>query len=75
MWVPRKSAENRRDDSATKNDILMVGDSLVTDIIGGNKFGIDTCLVLSGNILPENYELMIQSLGIIPDYICESVAT
>ncbi|HON51665.1 MAG TPA: TIGR01459 family HAD-type hydrolase [Bacteroidales bacterium] len=63
------------DDSATKNDILMVGDSLITDIIGGNKFGVDTCLVLTGNILPDNYELMIQSLGIIPDYICESVAT
>jgi HAD superfamily hydrolase (TIGR01450 family) len=63
------------EDFATKKDILMVGDSLHTDIIGGNKFGIDTCLVLSGNTLPENYELMINSLGIIPDYICESVAT
>ena len=52
----------------------MVGDSLITDIIGGNKFGIDTCLVLTGNILPENYELMISSLGIVPDYVCESVA-
>lgn len=63
------------EDRVRKNQILMVGDSLTTDIIGGNKFGIDTCLVLSGNTLPENYELMINSLGIIPDYICESVAT
>lgn len=63
------------EDRVRKNQILMVGDSLTTDIIGGNKFGIDTCLVLSGNTLPENYQLMIQSLGIIPDYICESVAT
>lgn len=62
------------DSSITKNDILMVGDSLITDIIGGNKFGIDTCLVLTGNILPENFELMISSLGIVPDYVCESVA-
>jgi HAD superfamily hydrolase (TIGR01450 family) len=58
----------------TKKDILMVGDSLSTDIIGGNKFGIDTCLVLTGNTLPDSYELMIRSYGIIPDYICESVA-
>lgn len=63
-----------RKNKVTKNDILMVGDSLGTDIIGGNKFGIDTCLVLTGNTLPENCDLMIRSTGIIPDYICESVA-
>ncbi len=59
----------------TKRDILMVGDSLVTDIIGGNKFGIDTCLTLTGNVFPENYEQQIGTMGIIPDYVCESVAT
>jgi len=58
-----------------KNDILMVGDTLKTDIIGGNKFGIDTCLVLSGNTQPHNAELLISSTGIIPDYICESILT
>ncbi|MBP1640383.1 MAG: family HAD-type hydrolase [Bacteroidetes bacterium] len=63
-----------REHEVTKNDILMVGDSLITDIIGGNKFGIDTCLVLTGNIQPDSYELMIRSYGIIPDYICESIA-
>lgn len=57
-----------------KQDILMVGDSLTTDIIGANKFGIDTCLVLSGNTLSDNYKLMIDSLGIIPNYVCKSVA-
>ena len=55
-----------------KQDVLMVGDTLQTDIIGGNKFGIDTCLVLSGNTLEEYVETRIQSSGIIPDYICES---
>lgn len=63
-----------QNDAVSKNEILMVGDSLATDIIGGNKFGIDTCLVLSGNVQPENYELLIQSLGIMPDYVCNSVA-
>jgi ribonucleotide monophosphatase NagD (HAD superfamily) len=53
----------------------MVGDTLKTDIIGGNKFGIDTCLVLSGNVQAKNAELNIASSGIIPDYICDSVTT
>ena len=56
-----------------KKDILMVGDTLQTDILGGNKFGIDTCLVLSGNTLPKNVELEISSTGIIPNYICMSI--
>lgn len=55
-----------------RNKILMVGDTLFTDIIGGNKFGIDTVLVLTGNTLRENAESRIKSSGIIPDYICES---
>lgn len=63
------------EDHASKKDILMVGDTLKTDIIGGNKFGIDTCLVLTGNTLESKYELQIASSGIIPDYICESVTT
>ncbi|MFT6866530.1 MAG: HAD superfamily hydrolase (TIGR01450 family) [Cyclobacteriaceae bacterium] len=57
-----------------KSDILMVGDTLTTDIIGGNKFGLDTVLVLSGNTLPSNAETKIMSSGIIPNYICESAA-
>ena len=61
--------------SIEKKDILMVGDTLQTDILGGNKFGIDTCLVLSGNTLPKNVELEIASTGIIPNYICNSVVS
>jgi HAD superfamily hydrolase (TIGR01450 family) len=57
-----------------KIDILMVGDTLHTDILGGNKFGLDTCLVLSGNTLPDQYAYRIRSTGIIPDFVCESVA-
>jgi HAD superfamily hydrolase (TIGR01450 family) len=56
----------------TKKDILMVGDTLHTDILGGNKFGLDTALVLTGNLLPEDYESRIFSTGIIPNFICES---
>ncbi len=57
-----------------KDKILMVGDTLKTDIIGGNKFGIDTLLVLTGNTPPDKARLFIDSSGIIPDYICESAA-
>ncbi|UOB17022.1 HAD-IIA family hydrolase [Abyssalbus ytuae] len=57
-----------------KSEILMVGDTLTTDIIGANKFGIDTALVLTGNTIPDQAEFMIKTLGITPDYICETVA-
>lgn len=57
-----------------KKDILMVGDTLHTDILGGNKFGLDTALVLTGNLLPEDYENRIMSTGISPTYICETAA-
>ncbi len=56
-----------------KRDILMVGDTLRTDILGGNKFGLDTALVLTGNTRAEDAEMLIRSTGIIPTYICESV--
>jgi HAD superfamily hydrolase (TIGR01450 family) len=58
-----------------KSDVLMVGDTLQTDILGANTFGIDTALVLSGNTLAARAEVMIQSTGIIPSYICSSVFT
>jgi HAD superfamily hydrolase (TIGR01450 family) len=55
----------------TKKDILMIGDTLQTDILGGNKFGLDTMLVLSGNTLATDAETRITSTGIVPTYICE----
>ncbi|MEO1257738.1 MAG: TIGR01459 family HAD-type hydrolase [Bacteroidota bacterium] len=58
-----------------KREILMVGDTLYTDILGGNKFGVDTALVLTGNTRRQRAEVLIRSYGIIPDYICESVGT
>ncbi len=58
-----------------KSDILMVGDTLHTDILGGNKFGVKTALVLSGNTRSDKAYGQIRASGIIPDYICESIAT
>ncbi len=54
-----------------KDKILMVGDTLKTDILGGNKFGIDTVLVLSGNTIPDQANFLIRSSGIIPNYVCD----
>lgn len=59
----------------TKPDILMVGDNLHTDILGGNKFGVKTCLVLSGNTSEHSVEQQIMSTGIIPDFVCRSIIT
>jgi len=55
-----------------KKDILMVGDTLHTDILGGNKFGFDTVLVFTGNTLPYDAETRITSSGIVPTYICDT---
>jgi HAD superfamily hydrolase (TIGR01450 family) len=55
-----------------KRDALMIGDTLQTDILGGNKFGLDTMLVLTGNTLPTDAESRITGTGISPTYICES---
>lgn len=62
-------------DSFAKKDVLMVGDTLGTDIIGGNKFGIQTCLVLSGNTSAKNYNQDIVRTGIGPDFVVESIGT
>jgi len=58
--------------SLQRDDILMVGDTLFTDIIGGNQFGMDTALVLTGNTLTQNAEMRIRYTGIIPTYVCDS---
>lgn len=62
----------RNNEPINKKDILMVGDTLHTDILGGNKFGLDTVLVLSGNTLPSDAETRIRATGIMPTYVCES---
>lgn len=66
-------SHSQRSQAVCKEQILMVGDTLTTDIMGGNKFGIDTALVLSGNTLRGSAAERIHATGIIPDYVCESV--
>lgn len=54
-----------------KNKILMVGDTLTTDIIGGNKYGLDTMLVLTGNTLKKHAKMLIETTGIAPTHVCD----
>lgn len=58
--------------SIDKKNIVMVGDTLQTDIMGGNKFGLDTILVLSGNTQSTDAITRINGTGIVPTHICES---
>ncbi|HEY0246528.1 MAG TPA: TIGR01459 family HAD-type hydrolase [Mucilaginibacter sp.] len=58
--------------SVSKSEIVMVGDTLHTDILGGNKFGLDTVLVLSGNTQVIDADARITATGIVPTYICDS---
>lgn len=62
-----------RHEPVAREDILMVGDTLVTDILGANHFGIDTALVLTGNTLPDKASMWIEATGIVPNYICPSI--
>jgi HAD superfamily hydrolase (TIGR01450 family) len=64
-----------RDLTLQKRDVLMVGDTLTTDIIGANKFGIDSALVLSGTTSAATYSARIEATGIVPNYICDSILT
>lgn len=64
-----------KDLNIRRQDILMVGDTLHTDILGGNKFGINTLLVFSGNTRAANYENLVQSSGVIPDFVSSSIVS
>ncbi len=75
MFSHAFACAHANDDKITKQDVLMVGDTLDTDIFGANTFGIDTALVLSGNTLPERAEIRIMASGVFPTYVCESVLT
>jgi HAD superfamily hydrolase (TIGR01450 family) len=55
-----------------KKEIVMVGDTLQTDILGGNKFGLDTVLVLTGNTLAADVATRVIATGISPTYVCDS---
>ncbi len=56
-------------------DVLMVGDTLQTDIQGGRDFGLATALVCSGHTQSERAESLMDELAIHPNFLCDSVFT
>jgi len=54
-----------------KDKVLMIGDRLETDILGGNQSGLDTLLVLTGI----SREAEIGESGIHPTWIADSLAS
>lgn len=70
-----------------KEKALMVGDTLRTDILGAQRAGIKSCLVIEGGMTEYTLKergrevtmanvvgLAYQDEGIVPDYICERVS-
>ena len=56
------------------NNPIMIGDQLETDILGGNNFGIDTALVLTGldsNTLNQKKFYLTENM--LPKYILSSL--
>lgn len=71
----------------SKDKVLMVGDTLRTDILGAVHAGIKSCLVVEGGMTEYTLKergrevtmanvvgLAYQDEGIVPDYICERVS-
>lgn len=58
--------------SCDKSKILGVGDNLHTDILGANRFKIDSLLITGGIYYnTENLSLLFNQYNILPRYICE----
>ena len=59
----------------TPERILMVGDTLDTDILGGAMMGFTTCLALSGVYAdqPDSVDTLCAARGIYPDFVVESL--
>lgn len=54
-------------------EVLMIGDTLGTDILGGRASGIKTALVLGGNSTWDSVHQDEADLGIYPDFYLESL--
>ena len=66
--------------------VLMIGDTLGTDILGANRAGIKSCLVLDGGITEyalqeqglavteENVAELAHAQGAVPDYVCRRMS-
>jgi len=65
----------RRVPDLKPREVLMVGDTLHTDIVGGNRQGYHILLVLSGNTSPDRYRQDILEARVFPYAVSHSVAS
>jgi HAD superfamily hydrolase (TIGR01450 family) len=56
------------------SEVLMVGDTLETDVRGARAVGLASALVLSGNTIPSALAGEVESSGLRPDHLCASVS-
>lgn len=57
-----------------RSRVLMVGDTLHTDILGGAAAGLKTCLVTGHGVLRDlDHHACIEESGIVPDFIVPSI--
>ena len=54
-------------------EVLMVGDTLATDVAGARAMGFDALLVLGGNETPATWEAKADQLGLRPDHVLPSI--
>lgn len=62
-------------DDLRASEVLMVGDTLQTDIRGAQALGIATALVLSGNTPPADLDAEFGREGVRPDHVVASVGS
>ena len=72
-----KAFEKAKEDhpGLRRGDVLMVGDTLQTDIKGGRDFGLDTLLVLSGHTQASRLVELVKKLDIEPTFFADSILT
>lgn len=57
-----------------KSRVVMIGDTLGTDVVGAKKVGISSCLVMGRNMREETFAEDCESLKVTPDFIIEGFA-
>ncbi|HBP21288.1 MAG TPA: hypothetical protein DEA08_26310, partial [Planctomycetes bacterium] len=55
-------------------EVLMIGDTLTTDVLGAARFGLATALVLSGNTTAALVEREVERAGVRPDHLLAGIA-
>ena len=55
-------------------EVLMVGDTLETDVLGAQRLGFRTALALSGNTPPRRLAAEVERTSVQPDHVVRAVS-